>query len=119
MLLAALHDHVACVHGLVVRGADLDRRARTDGRTALHWACRHGHDRVARLLLDGGAETALTDLRGASAHDLAEMQGHAACVSLLDAREAGQPRTKVDDRYLRRAGICLRRIAAAPRLPRG
>lgn len=104
---AALHDRVECAHELVKRKAALDVRDRAMGQTALHLACRHGHDRIAKLLLDGGARTDLHDFRDRSAREVAEWFGHAPCVRLLDLYRPDKARPKIDARYL--ANLCPER----------
>ncbi len=97
---AALHDHVECAHELVRRRASLDVRDRSMGQTALHVACKEGHDRILRLLLDGGARTDLNDFKDRSFREIAEWFGHSDCVRLLDLHRPKDERPKIDQLYL-------------------
>ncbi|KAH8070334.1 hypothetical protein JL721_5098 [Aureococcus anophagefferens] len=72
LMLAALHDRVECGYRCAVAApAALDTQGRRDGRTALHMACRHGHAKMTKLLVDAGARVDLTDFRALTARDLA------------------------------------------------
>ena len=57
--------------------------ADVDGMTALMFAAREGHEAVARLLLERGAEPQATDKKGKTAADLAAAKGQTALVALL------------------------------------
>ncbi|MDE2981515.1 MAG: ankyrin repeat domain-containing protein [Gemmatimonadota bacterium] len=54
LLDAARRGELEAVRDLIGRGADADAK-RGDGMTALHFAAEHGHDAVARALIDAGA----------------------------------------------------------------
>ena len=97
---AALHDHVECAHELVRRRASLDVRDRSMGQTALHLACKEGHDRIIRLLLDGGARTDLNDFKDRSCREIAEWFGHSEIVRMLDLHRPKEERPKIDQLYL-------------------
>ena len=97
---AALHDHVECAHELVRRRASLDVRDRSMGQTALHLACKEGHDRIIRLLLDGGARTDLNDFKDRSCREIAEWFGHSEVVRTLDLHRPKEERPKIDQLYL-------------------
>lgn len=76
----------------------MDTQGRRDGRTALHMACRHGHAKMTKLLVDAGARVDLTDFRALTARDLACQYHHGACVDIIDDRPDILP--DVDDDYL-------------------
>lgn len=99
LMLAALHDRVECGYRCAVAApAALDTQGRRDGRTALHMACRHGHAKMTKLLVDAGARVDLTDFRALTARDLACQYHHDACVDIIDDRPDILP--DVDDDYL-------------------
>ena len=99
LMLAALHDRVECGYRCAVAApAVLDTQGRRDGRTALHMACRHGHAKMTKLLVDAGARVDLTDFRALTARDLACQYHHDACVDIIDDRPDILP--EVDDDYL-------------------
>ena len=50
------------VKAAVIRGEDIDGRG-SDGDTALHEACRHGHVDIVKYLLANGANTELKGCR--------------------------------------------------------
>lgn len=53
------------------------------GRTALHFACRHGHAPVSELLILRGAGSDLQDESGRTPLFEAAAQGHVSCVATL------------------------------------
>ena len=53
------------------------------GRTALHWAAFHGHDAIARLLLERGASHEAQDNDGLTALQVAVAYGHSTVVKVL------------------------------------
>lgn len=53
------------------------------GKTALHWAARHGEDEACRVLLQRGADRGAVDDRGRTAADLALMHGHRRLAKML------------------------------------
>ena len=71
--------HTACRHGnchivvalIEVGGADVNQRGFA-GATPLHLSAVHGHDAVAMLLLDNGANASLTDDDGLTASEVAK-----------------------------------------------
>jgi ankyrin repeat protein len=96
LIRAAMQNDLPRVLQLVQLGAPLGL-ADTDlfGWTALHWACRFGHKRVARALLDGkfegrGAKVDARDGAGCTPLIVANFEGQRASVRLLLARGARQ-----------------------------
>ena len=59
------------------------RKHDRDGRTALLWAARRGHEAVVRLLLENGADMNALDMYGETALVGAAEQGHETIVRLL------------------------------------
>jgi len=70
---------------------------RRDGRTPLMVACEHGHEPVARLLLDSRADVNLTDHAGIGPLFLACLGGHETVARLLLDRGAQKETTIVGD----------------------
>jgi len=58
---------------LLAKGADVDK-ARQDGATPLHVACRKGHESVVRLLLESGANPHLVSVAGVDSFAFAASQ---------------------------------------------
>ena len=108
LMLAACRNRVEVVRLLVEAGAEKDV-ADKDGfltpaeiallpgiddegvfmyhdHTALMTAARHGYVEVVRLLVEAGADKAVTDSVGRTALTLAARKGHVEVVSLLDPR---------------------------------
>ena len=73
---------------------ELDDYVEADSRMA----CRHGHAKMTKLLVDAGARVDLTDFRALTARDLACQYHHDACVDIIDDRPDILP--EVDDDYL-------------------
>ena len=70
---------------LLGQGSDVSGRDDT-GRTAVHWAARHGHDAVVRLLVDRGAnvnDTAFSGVESATPLLLAIENEHEAATRRL------------------------------------
>ncbi len=97
LMRAALLNDVPRVLQLVQLGAPLELKDQgvTGGLSALQWACLHGHDHVARALLDGkyegrGAEVDARDAFGQTSLMSASIEGHEGVVRLLLAHGARQ-----------------------------
>ncbi len=60
---AAMNGDFERVEALILQGADLDA-AQGDGMTALHWAAEQGRVDMARLLIEAGANVAVTTRLG-------------------------------------------------------
>jgi hypothetical protein len=69
------------------KGADINLES-IRGDTPLMRACQIGHEAVARLLLERGANTTLRDIDGRAAMYYARSRKHAAIVALLEAHGA-------------------------------
>ena len=63
------------------------------GATAVWYACSNGHQEVAKLLLEAGADPTLAHDNGVSAIGIAGIKGHSLCVDLLKVSEAQESPT--------------------------
>ena len=80
---AAMRGDVAATRASLEQGADVNA-AQGDGMTALHWAAELGHDQLAQVLLNSGANTsAVTRIGRYTPLHVAAKGGHAAVVRLL------------------------------------
>ena len=85
---AAMRGDLEAVRALLEEGADANE-AQGDGMTALHWAARHGHAEMARLLITAGANVnAGTRIGRYTALHLASRAGSAPVVEALLAAGA-------------------------------
>ena len=66
------------------KGADINLQS-ASGWTPLMLACAHGHDAIARLLLERGANATLRDEDGHTALSLARLREHVVIAALLEA----------------------------------
>jgi ankyrin repeat protein len=94
LIRAAKANDLPRVLQLVQLGAPLELKNKGKGWAALQWACRFGHEHVARALLDGkyegrGAETD-TRHEGWTPLMMASYHGHEGVVRLLLSRGARQ-----------------------------
>jgi hypothetical protein len=95
LMRAAILNNLPRVLQLVQLGASLELKDKGMGWTALYWACRLGHEHVARALLDGkyegrGAEVDARNKFGWTPLMSASQNGHEGVVRLLLARGARQ-----------------------------
>src|SRR5262249_897334 len=104
--LAAEDGHLDCVNLLLRRGAEVDKRDRTDKATALHWAAAGGHLDVAKRLLAAGA-----DIDGEG------RRSRAGCDRLGALVQAGPPRARRVPAGARRQPDDLLGRGARPRRP--
>lgn len=83
----------ACVHLLLIRGADPDALSQLDGLAPLHRASWNGWDGIVRMLLQHGAEVNIKSRDGSTALHYAVAAAHDDVAQLLlDYRiDAGQP----------------------------
>jgi len=58
----------------------------TNGATAMWFACANGHDDVARLLLEAGADPTLPRDNGVTPLSIAGIKGYPECIDLLQVR---------------------------------
>ncbi|XP_064104071.1 LOW QUALITY PROTEIN: adhesion G protein-coupled receptor L2-like [Macrobrachium nipponense] len=68
---------------LISHKADLDARDMDYGLTALHLAAKNGEEEVTEVLLEAGASSNLTDIRGQTPLHLAAWKGHLNTTLLL------------------------------------
>jgi len=92
LMRAARSNNLPRVLQLLQLGAPLELRS-GGGFTALHFACAHGHERIAKALLDGkyegrGAEVDALTNGGYTPLMYASLKGHEGVVRLLLARVA-------------------------------
>ncbi|MEM8938891.1 MAG: ankyrin repeat domain-containing protein [Bacteroidota bacterium] len=71
---------------LIENGADIDARDAMMGNTALMGVCFKGAVKLAQLLIEKGANTALKNNNGETALDFAKNGGHQEIVSILTQR---------------------------------
>ena len=97
LMRATITNDLPRVLRLIHLGAPLDLADGSRGLSALHWACKCGHARIAEALLDGtgsGSSGAPINLQspkfGATPLGLASQHGHADIVHMLLARGARQ-----------------------------
>ena len=64
-----------------------------NGRTALHWASRDGHERMVQMLLDAGADVNAGSEKGVSALQWASASGHQGVIQML--LDAGADETRL------------------------
>ena len=81
--LAVLGQTESVVEPLLESGARADVLSKEGRWTALHLAARHGHEAIARLLLDCGADIEAKNGHGGTALQLAAKNGHEATARLL------------------------------------
>lgn len=70
-----------------------------EGATALWWACYEGRSKVARMLLEAGADHTIADKYGQTPMDIAREKGCQSCIELFQVIRAY--------RFLRRAFILM------------
>lgn len=83
---AVFSGNVEVVKRLLDAGAAIN--ARSDQLTALMAAAAFGHEAMARLLLERGADPALRNEQGYTALSITEQEGHTAIANLLRAATA-------------------------------
>jgi hypothetical protein len=75
MGMACALNSIEMVHYLIKRGVDVDYPIGPYHKTALHIAIENGHDLLAKLLLNNGANIEVTDGLGLDVYDKAEFRG--------------------------------------------
>ncbi|CAM9889891.1 unnamed protein product [Sphacelaria rigidula] len=84
--LACIGGHVHVARELRRHGADVDSTSPHEGRTALHFASRHGHEQAASFLIQEGAYVNCLDREGDDPLLLATKHGHCSVTrALLEA----------------------------------
>ena len=80
---AARFSHTYAIHELLQRGADVNKRDRDYGRTALHWSARRNKTDAIQLLLENRASTTIKDKKGRTPIDYARKYNSQEAVLLL------------------------------------
>ena len=75
------------------------------------WACQHGHEACARLLLDHGADANHADSYGATALMRARQDGHEALAELLGGRSALLEQLQIGDGMCCAVTFCTAALA--------
>ena len=83
IMLAAVHGHHETLMHLFAADADVDAQVASTGETALTAACRNGYVRIARALVQRGADLRATTCDGQTALDIAQEMGNQELYSLL------------------------------------
>lgn len=78
---AAIYNDIHRIKDFIQKG-DVDRRD-NGGYTALHYAARHGHNEICRLLLDANCNVNAKTKGGATPLHRASMMGHKNIVDML------------------------------------
>jgi ankyrin repeat protein len=85
---------------LLDRGADINQLPELTVWTESDWdqvknplceAAWHGNDDVVRFLLERGADVSVKDGKGTTALEIAQMQSHESCVTLLTSGVGSEP----------------------------
>ena len=80
---AAMNNRTDVIHKLLQRGADVNKRDRDFGLTALHFSTMFNKTDAIRLLLRNGASTTIKDDVGRTPIDWARKKNHQEAVLLL------------------------------------
>ena len=122
---ASRNGHVKIVRHLLAHGAAVTARTEGRGETPLHWAVGAGRTRVARILVERGADVNATDESGFTALHWASFLADAVLADLL--LDAGADANKPDrrgrtplywaaGRYRREVAVVLRNRGGQLRL---
>ena len=106
---------VQALRALLEAGANLNARSHPEGMKALHFAAYFGYQKIAGVLVEHGASTAIRDKIGKTAAELASLHGHdmlAAALPQASLAEVSASRTLVCRHYVAEPGF-------APGLPLG
>ena len=74
-LLCFLHDDIEMAQFLIDQGLDINHQTE-NGRTPLHHAAEKGYSKLAKFLIEKGADPLATDREGIAAYVLASENGH-------------------------------------------
>lgn len=89
---AAVSADLAQVKRLVAGGVDINQQDKKK-LTALHIAAYHGqsdHIRLAKWMLENGADTSLKDFQGNTPYDVAEDRGNSEIAKIIDSAETSE-----------------------------
>lgn len=104
---ACIGGDLAAVQAMLAKGTDSLDKTDEDGRTLLHWACVNGYAKIAKMLLDAGADPDVHDEKGMTPLHWASAKGH------LDVVEELLENAKVDPNVQDDEGFTSLRYAAA------
>jgi len=91
LLWAAKNGHVAAVHLLLDKGANVNiRDHKAGGMTPLHLAALRGHEAVVRLLLEKGADPTARNAKGTTAEEVARSLRKTTVADLLQIATKSQ-----------------------------
>ena len=126
LIQAATSGHANVLSILIEKGAAVNKRAPSNGYTALHAAAEYGHREIAICLLDHGAIVNAQDIEGFTPLLNAAQEGHLPLVKLLIIRgadlnlantEGSTPlHLAVIDGYLEKAKLLVEKGAVVDRL---
>ncbi|KAH6977638.1 hypothetical protein EDB80DRAFT_265352 [Ilyonectria destructans] len=83
LMVASYYGHRVVVKLLLEKGAKIEAKDSSYGRTPLKWAAHNGHEATVKLLLEKGADVEAKDEHGRTPLSWAAANGHEAIVKLL------------------------------------
>ena len=108
LMFAAYHDHLGVAKSILkAKNCDMNKQS-ANGWTALHWAADRQNLELVKLLLDSGADSTLSGLRGELAIDKVRDEE---CRQLLRERMAVQSEQKKREADVARQAACAERQA--------
>ena len=107
---AAESGDIEAVKQHLADGTDIELKCTGCGSTALGHAAKHGHNEIAELLIENGADVSAKSLKGLTPLHYAAVNGHKEIAELLIAKgadvnaKANDGRTPLDSIYHIRGG---------------